>query len=73
MRSTASAATESTTTTAAPEATTTRTRVAHTRDSVVTPHLRFRAAANAAEGAAIASGILAFETLAAEALSRLGS
>lgn len=49
------------------------TRMSHAGEPMVTPHLRIRTAANSAEGTAIPARILAFKTLRAETLPRLGS
>lgn len=49
------------------------TRMSHAREPVVAAHLSFPATANSAEGAAIATGVLAFKTLRTEALCRLSS
>ena len=46
-------------------------RMSHAGVPVVAPHLGFGTTANAAEGTAIATRILPFKTLAAEALPRL--
>jgi hypothetical protein len=45
------------------------TGVTHTGESVVTPHLSLPATANPAEGAAIATRILAFKILGTEAFA----
>jgi len=47
--------------------------MSHAGHPVVAPHLGFSATANSTEGAAIAARILALESLATEALSRLSS
>lgn len=47
--------------------------VFHAGEAVVAAHLGLASAANAAEGAPIAAGILAFKTLRTEAFSRGGS